>query len=418
MSLELSKLYFDHDRLPAAHKPAASNPSTSAIHIRRNQDYEISWPEYESGDVEENPASYVAYSIADTSGQAVFVLALFKNSSPANPAYEVKAEGGGVLGPINPAPVTFRAGETCTQLCLPLSERTFAEVGKYPVAWNWYYREQGSADWQRLATTQHQVFLIPSAPELPWSKTAFSKNNPWVELLDICCEIAQGAKDDLTAAAQLTRAINQRYQLRYDIIGGAPRYVYTIDRDNTPVSMFDVEDWMNYVLKNKAPSNPAFLPGTQEAHKHYLIVGCQDTAAALAVMSGLLGASAEMTYHAYFGYLNLVEPIGRGKCNNPYSYLNPRQPDAPVKGEGEKRTKFQFHYYVKIRDQNFDACMKVWTDGQEDDGWLIDLSQADYETGAIDKSTPEKRELNGHLSPDGVWRPGIPVRTPLFCCYS
>ena len=418
MTLELSAIYFDHDKLPTVCRPAGSSPFTSAFHIRKNQDYEVSWPEYQKNILAENSASCAAYSIAETAGQPVFILAQFEDLSPANTIYEVKAEGGGVLGPLSLVPVAFRPGETSVRLRLSLSRRTFAQAGKYSATWSWYYRTQGSADWQGLAVTVHQVYLTCSAPAAPWSHEANSKHNPWTELLDICCEIAQGARDDLTAVAQLTRAVNQRYHLRYDIIGGAPRYVYTVDRENLPVSMFDINNWINYVLKQNAPSAPVFLPGTAEEYKHYLIVGCQDVAAALAIMASVLGAPVELTYHAYFGYLNLVAPIGRGKCNNPYSYLNPGQPEAPVKGEGEKRTKFQFHYYVRLHERDFDACMKAWTDGSEDEGWLSNLSQVEYEASTIDKGTPEKRELNGHTSPDGVSHPGAPVRTALECCDS
>jgi hypothetical protein len=159
MTLELSAIYFDHDQLPAARKPAGSSPLSSALHIRRSQDYEVNWPEYEKGNLAQNPVSCAAYSISDTAGQAVFILAQFENLSSTHSTYEVKADGGGILGPINPTPVTFGAGEASVRLGLPLSGRTFEEVGKYSVAWQWYYREQGAAGWHSLAGTEHQVYL-------------------------------------------------------------------------------------------------------------------------------------------------------------------------------------------------------------------------------------------------------------------
>ncbi len=412
MSLELYEINFDHNRLPESRKPPESNPRTSALHIRRNQDFEIQWPEYKSGDPGEMPESYVAYSITETDGQEVFILAGFEDLSSTNTIYEVKADGGGILGPLNAMQLTFDAGKTRATLRFLLHRRTFEQIGKYDVTWNWCYRKQGEIKWQTLGSTRHRIFLTFAYPEVPWSREAYHRFAPWVELLDICCEIAQGAKDDISAASQITRAINSQYNLRYDIISGAPRYVYTIDKDNQPVSVFDIVNWINHVLKSRAPSEILFLPGTPEEHKHYLIIGCQDTATALAIMSSIIGVKAEVAYHTHFGYLNFVEPIGRGKCNSPYSYLNPQQPTPPVR-EDEERTKFQFHYYVKLGNLTFDSCMKEWSDNPQKEGWLINLSQAEYEERAIDRSTPRKKEMNGYQAPDGIWHPSTPERTEL-----
>ena len=414
MSLELCEIYFDHDRLPDSRRPVGSSPLTSSLHIRRSQDFEVDWPEYKKSNLNEISESKVAYSITGTAGQAVFILVEFANHSSANTTYEVRADGGGVLGPLNPTPITFSAEATSVKICFPLSGRAFEEIGKFIVTWNWYYREPGSSDWQDLATTVHQVFLTFAAPEQPWSSAAYNQHNPWTDLLEICCEIAQGAQDDITAVAQITRAINSRYNIRYDIIAGAPRYVYTIDNKNQPVSMFDIVSWMDFVLNGKAPSELLFLPGTQEEHKHYLIVGCQDTATALAIMSTIIGVKAELAYHTHFGYLQYVQPIGRGKCNSPYSYLNPRQPTSPVKGEDEERTKFQFHYYVKSGSRTFDSCMKEWTDNPQKEGWLVNLSQPEYEERVIDRSTARKKEMNGYLASDGTWHPSTPEQTDLY----
>ncbi len=227
-------------------------------------------------------------------------------------------------------------------------------------------------------------------------------------------KLLRARQDEITAVAQITRAINSRYNLRYDIIAGAPRYVYTIDNKNKPVSMFDIVSWMEFVLKSKAPSDLFFLPGTQEEHKHYLIVGCQDTATALAIMSAIIGVKAKVAYHTHFGYLKYVQPIGRGKCNSPYSYLNPRQPTSPVKSEDEERTKFQFHYYVKSGNRTFDSCLKAWTDNYQKEGWLINLSQAEYEERVIDRNTSRKKEMNCYQSPDGAWYPSTPEQTELY----
>ncbi len=193
MSLELNEIYFDHDKLPAARRPAGSSPYTSSMHVRRNQDYEVDWPEYKKGRPAEISSSKVAYSITQTAGQSVFILTEFVDRSSANTTYEVKADGGGVLGPLNPMLVAFTAGTKSATIRFPLSGRTFEEIGKYAATWSWYYREQGSLDWLDLVTTAHQVLLTFAAPEPPWSSEAYSQHNPWTDLLEVCCEIAQGA---------------------------------------------------------------------------------------------------------------------------------------------------------------------------------------------------------------------------------
>lgn len=413
MSLKLYEIYFDHDKLSELRRPPGSNSFNSAFHIRLNQDFEIPWPEYKKGNLGEKPESYVAYSIKDTFGQDVFILVGFENLSPGNSVYEVKAEGGGILGPLSPMQVTFSAGNNKAYACFPLHGRKFEQIGKYDVTWNWLYRKQGEVSWENLGETKHRIFLTYAHPEAPWSREPYFRFSPWVELLDICCEIAQGAKDDIMAAAQITKAINSQYNLRYDIIAGAPRYVYTIDINNRPVSIFDVESWNNRVIRGNAPPDILFLPDTTEEHKHFHIVGCQDTATALAVMASIIGIKAEVAYHTYFGYLKIIEPIGRSKSNNPYAFLNPNQPTSPVKGEDEERTKFQFHYYVKVRNNNFDSCMKEWSENSQNEGWLINLTQAEYEEKAIDRSTPRRKEMNRYQSPDGAWHISAPEHTDL-----
>lgn len=413
MPLVLSEIYFNHNRLTESRKPLGSSPFTSALHIRRNQDLEIPWPEYKAEDLRDISESKIAYSIKDTAGYDVFIFVLLEDLSKTNTTYEVKAEGGGILGELCPTTVVFGRGNPSANATFPLRNRVFEEIGIYDVTWDWYYREQGDSLWKFIDTTHHHVYLTYSAPEMPWSKDAYRKNNPWTELLDICCEISQGAKDDISAVAEITKAINNRYGLRYDIIAGAPRYTFTIYKNNKAITVFDLVNWINFVLNGNPPSNLFYLPGTMEEYKHYHIVGCQDTAAALAVMASVIGAKVDVAYHPHFGYLKYVFPIGRGKSNNPYTYLNPSNPGLPIKGEGDERTKFQFHYYVKLRGNTYDSCMREWSENSGEEGWLINLPQFEYEEKTIDRRTPKKREMNSICSADGTLLPSIPELTDL-----
>jgi hypothetical protein len=128
-------------------------------------------------------------------------------------------------------------------------------------------------------------------------------------------------------------------------------------------------------------------------------------------MARVLGADSDYYYHQPFGYLNYVEPIGRGKCNNPfYGCLG----NNPAVGPDDQRTAFGNHAYQKLGgSQNYDACMREWltplaklililiwliiliiTLGTVNlksllnraGGWLVDLTQTDYNSRTIDIS--------------------------------
>ncbi len=355
MTLELCDIYFDHQKITGRDRPPRSSVYNSSIHIRRNQDFEVAWPEYNSKDQANKPDSLAAYSIVNTTNQDVFILVRFQNLLNTSAIYEVRAEGGGIMGELSPTRIDFPSGETSTNACIPLNKRRFKEVGKYEAAWNWFYRVDGSNAWQFLGTTKHKVYLTYFTPQAPWSAESCNRNNPWTELLEVCCEIAQGASDEMSMLAEITKAINNRYNLKYDIIAGAPRYSWSIYKNGKSITVFDLKNWMNYVLKCNPPSNVPYLPGTKEEYGHFRIVGCQDTAAALAVMSSVIGVRATIAFHAHFGYLRLVFPIGRDKSNNPYTYLNPNRPTSAIISDGEGQTKFQFHYYVQSGDLSLTA---------------------------------------------------------------
>jgi hypothetical protein len=408
MTLELCEIYFDHQKITGRGRPPRSSFYNSALHIRRNQDFEVAWPEYNGKDQVNKPDSLAAYSIVNTTNQDVFIFVRFQKLSNACTSYEIRAEGGGILGELLPTRIDFPSGETSTNACIPLNNRRFEEVGKYAVVWNWFYREESSDTWQFLGTTKHKVYLTYFAPQAPWSAELCNRNNPWTELLEVCCEIAQGASDEMSTLAEITKAINNRYNLKYDIIAGAPRYSWTIYRKGRSVTVFDLRNWINFVLKGNPPSNVLYLPGTKEEYKHFQIVGCQDTAAAVAIMSSVTGVRATVAFHAHFGYLQLVYPIGRDKSNNPYTYLNPNRPTSAIISDSEGQTKFQFHYYVKSGDSIFDSCMRAAIDQPENEGWLVNVSQLEYEESTIDRSTSLQRELNCVRAANGTFHPSRP----------
>lgn len=399
MTLQLSTITFDHD---------PSSPSTSALNIRRNKDFEVLIPEYDAS-IPRTPAeSCAAYAKLETTGKNVTIRVNLRIPAAANVTYEVKASGGGILGRLDLVQVVFSGGVTDKTADIPLAHRKFKRISRMDVTWHWRYRAKGSSNWHHLATTSHRIYVILAVPPAPWTQTFADKRNPWTDLLDECCVIASGSEDAPSAAEKTTKDVHLNHFLRYDIVQGADRYGFIQTGDS-----FDLTNWIDYVLRGNAPANPVFCGGTPEQYKDFLIVNCYDCAASNALMSKLVGAGEDYYFHQPFGYLNYVVPIGRGKCNNPfYGCLG----NNPAVGPDDQRTNFGNHAYPKLNgNTNFDACMRAWvppwlslllflvwliiliiTLGMVDlkkllnasGGWLIDISQTDYATKTIDVSQP------------------------------
>jgi hypothetical protein len=392
----LKTITFNHDLLSAAN---------SAMNIRRNKDFEISVPEYDSA-IPRTPAeSCAAYSIAETTAQNVFIRASFTISASANETYEVQAVGGGVFGSMDAVQVAFSGGATSVTVNMPLAHRNFSAVGRHDVSWQWQYRLLGSTNWLNLVATSHRIYLVLKLPGAPWTQTVADKRNPWTDLLDVCCATAAGAQTEAAAATYIIKSVNQDYSLRYDIVQGAHRYEFR----NTGQS-FNLTRWIDYVLRGNAPVGPLFCAGTAEEYKHFMIVNCYDCAASSALMAKVLGANSDYYFHGPFGYLRYVVPIGRGKCNNPfYGCMG----GNPALGPDDHRTSFGNHAYTKVGGADtYDACMKRWLAWWIKiiavvveiiswirpfkiiffkilwiDSWLIDLTQSQYESYTIDTST-------------------------------
>jgi hypothetical protein len=398
MALELKTITFNHD---------PGSATTSAMNIRRDKDFEVLVPEYDSAAPVPPSESCAAYGRAETSGHNVFIRVSLTISAPANITYEVRASGGGVLGALDPAQAVF-AGGTSVVVDVSLPHRDFTRVGRHDMTWQWESRPLGSGAWQALATTSHRIYVVLAVPPTPWVQTPASKKNPWTSLLDTCCSIAAGSQDPESAFEKIVKDVHQNHSLRYDVFQGAPRYGFV-----TTGSSFLMTKWIDYVLGAAAPANPKFCPGTSEQYRHFLIVNCYDCAASCALMAKVLGVPADYYFHQPFGYLRYVEPIGRGKCNNPfYGCMG----NNPAVGPDAARTHFGNHAYPKLNgSQNYDGCMREWlapltklmlillwliilisTLGLLNvkslllraGGWLIDLPQATYDARTIDTSQP------------------------------
>jgi hypothetical protein len=419
MPLTLRTIEFNHDPISAV---------TSAMNIRRNQDFEVPVPEYDSAIPGPATESCAAYSIADTARQNVVIRVTFEISAgDPTTSYDVGAKDGGIMGELAPVNVTFAAGATTATVDFPLSARRFAAIGVHDISWRWQAQSTGASSdtWDALATTSHRIYLVLAVPDAPWTQDFADKRNPWTDLLDESCARSAGAKTDVAAARKLVRAINSAYSLRYDIIKGNVRYGFIGFS-----SPFALSRWIDYVIRGNAPADPRFCPESAEEYPDFLIVNCNDCAASLALMAKVVGAPLEYFFHEPFGYLHYVKPIGRGKCNNPFYGCSGFLP-AALPPDYDPRSRFANHTYTKLPSgMNFDACLKevvspllsfflilVWliffilsfgTMNLEHlldsaGGWLVNISQASYEAKTNDKSQPFEAGAAG----------GTPVLQPL-----
>lgn len=411
MVLQLESINFNLD---------TSSATNSAMNIRRNQDFEVPLPEYTKLTANLFEYNCAAYAIAETDGQVVNIRVQLATFATASRVWEVKATGGGIMGPLDPIRVEFAPEATLATVDIPLSYRDFSRVGVHQVTWEWFYRRQGESSWQRLKNTSHRIYLVLSVPPAPWSQSYGDYRNPWGELLDECCRIAGGSKDNIWAARKMTKAINRDYNLRYDTDRGAPRY----NHSSWDAWQFEMSNWIEYVLHGNVPPEPRFCPGTSEDHPDNWIVNCYDCGGALSLMTKIVGAQTEYHFHAPFGYLNYIYPIGRGLCNNPF-------PENHCSGEGfvtdsdatwPTRGGFGNHAYTRLNNKVFDACMKdylslwektalailialviLFSCGQADvsglrdryNGWLINMEQQAYEEYIIDTSTSQEAAAAG-----------------------
>src|SRR5262249_2625381 len=84
-----------------------------------------------------------------------------------------------------------------------------AGVGIYDIAWDWYYRCAGDAQWHYFATTQHRIYVTLALPTLPWRETPGIADGelPWTEALDYACSWAVSVHHVGEAAEAVTRAV-------------------------------------------------------------------------------------------------------------------------------------------------------------------------------------------------------------------
>ena len=126
-------------------------------------------------------------------------------------------------------------------------------------------------------------------------------------------------------------------------------------------------------------------------------VNCSDQSYGLATLGNLLGIHSTVVMTQPFGYINTVNLIGVGPCNNPF-YTGPYTGiHIPAAGQDDtNRSAFGNHMYVFAEGVIFDACA-----GAE----LGTRGNVQYLKAVIDSSTMDEMKKS-FFSPYDV--PGLP----------
>ncbi|KYK31230.1 MAG: hypothetical protein AYK19_04105 [Theionarchaea archaeon DG-70-1] len=372
--IDIEAIKFNHD---------TSSLTSDAMNIRKNKNEDVEIPEWKKGenDPKDSPA---AYAIKETENEQITIEAKFTIDPPTIKQAKIKAEGGGILGKIEPTVVEFENGVSKPEyVSFELKNHTIGKNGivRKDIEWRWKYICYCDIKWRDMRTTKHRIYVVLEEPPSPWMQAVASDKNPWTDALDKACVIASGKKSKLAASTAITKHIYSKYGLAYDIWWGAGHY-------SSGYGNFDLTAWLNNFVNGK-------------------IVNCYDCAASLAALGNVVGCDLTYQFHGPFGYLNIVVPIGRGRCNNPFYGSSGTK---PIMGKDDaSRTYFGNHAYTKMDRKVFDATMQGdysrihHPEPLSVPFWLINRMQNEYERKVIDISTPaEKAADQGTPQPQNM----------------
>lgn len=332
-TVDLSGIKFDYD-------PTAT--ATDALSLRRNHSTAVPAVQWTKGmsKAEESPA---AYAISRTSGKTVTLQASFAVNVEAT-SVQVKAEGGGVLGAIDPFTVSVKEGKSHPlYVTIPLNHHTLGSAGvqRQDIQWNWSYQLPGGS-WAPLATTSHRIYVLLATPTGPWQQppSAVAAQLPWTEVLDFSCQWAAGATDAAAAEAAVTRAVNGAIGLRYDTKAGASKYTVGSGYENA----FLCTQFLSF-LRGGAGQGP--------------VVNCTDCASIVTAFANSVGCDL----HASLMY---PDPPGAGFACNMIKAIGYTDWAFPF---GTTSGGFSYHEVAwtgagSYTDPLYDACLQV--DGGSD----------------------------------------------------
>ena len=223
----------------------------------------------------------------------------------------------------------------------------------------------GTAQHVMGETGPHKTYVILDAPKLPWKNERTSNQCPWTNALEFAINIA-GAKGHGTAKGALTAIttyLHSGHGMRYDVAKAESHFVTS-------------------TLKATL-----YMSGRDSRGEN--TVNCVDQAMAQFVFARILGIECLIRQIWEFGYLNPVNLVGIGLCNNPiyeFKLCTNRHPIVGLDDVYPSRMPFGMHVFAILDGLVFDACA----------GPVSGKDPLRYYNDVVDKSTPEERKKAGN----------------------
>jgi hypothetical protein len=331
--------------------------AVNALAIRQNFATAVAVPEWAAGQPTPK-SSPAAYSIADVAGKIIAIQASFVTDPEEEATVEIRADGGGVLGAIDP--VTIHLGSNASSpafITLNLAHHQIGTSGilRQDVRWDWFYKAPDGT-WVSMGSSSHRIYVVLGAPSLPWlqppTAPASSSQLPWVEALDHACLWAAGKLNPLEAATAITQAVYGSLGLTYDVSHGASKYTQAVG----PTSWFLCTSFLAFL--NRQPEGKGNVVNCTDCativSSFANLLGCQLSAAVMASPGGFLcnkiiaiGATTawdypfppanRFAYHevAWTGTFGYDDPIfdaclQADHSDNPWDWTSPAVSHTPV----------------------------------------------------------------------------------------
>ena len=220
----------------------------------------------------------------------------------------------------------------------------------------------------------HVLYAIFGEPLSPWTNEWNHVQNAWTNALEfaIAKTGAKGKATETNALAAITQHLFSGHGLRYaSAYGGIPGYM-----SGKSSGSFALSSYMD-------KSGPIIVPRIKRAAN---VVNCYDQAAGVHVLGSVVGIKQAYVFMEPFGYLNEIDLIGIGPCNNPF--FPESSPYLARCGENDTtiREPFGNHAFVSCEGLVFDACAGPATG---------DYTHASYIAMVIDRSKPQELLVAG-----------------------
>jgi len=367
--VEITNIKFNHD---------TGSSVSDAINIRQdyNTVFDISNGEWIEGETN-IPVCYTTNRAVTIKAQ----LTVQPDSITSADIWAVSTDSGGSLGDVIKTNVTFVSG-VASDVVFRISGTTPNCIRKTTNdVWQWKMENvngTGSAACDLNTSGVHTVYTILGEPVAPWDNAWIGGNNSsnaWVTALHFTIMKASCNGDSTASNAlmHITQYLHTGHGLTYDTTYGYGAYASSYTGGTFQLT--------KYLDKSGGGSLPQ--PYGPRAGN---IVNCYDQASGVTVLGRLIGIGIEYRFMNPFGYINAVDLVGEGNCNNPFYPWISAPNNVPLIGTGgltdlvdPDRSLFSNHAFAKYGGNIYDACAGPHTGTK---------SEAQYVAETVDTSAP------------------------------